>query len=108
MHLERVQYGITARYQDNQKCIEAIVKDTCADPNCRGLILTGDSFHKKTLLPRFQLLFRDLHARIKDAGKDLWAIDGNHDGSDASWLDTIDPASNANGRILSILSLIHI
>lgn len=102
LHLERVQYGIPARYQDNQKCIEAIVKNTCADPDCRGIILTGDSFHKKALLPRFQLLFRDMHARIKNGGKNLWAIDGNHDGSDASWLDTIDPAINANGRILSI------
>ena len=98
MHLERVQYGITARYNDNQKCIEAIVQDTCTNSNCRGIILTGDSFHKKTLLPRFQLLLRDLHNRIRSAGKDLWAIDGNHDGSDASWLDTIDSTINANGR----------
>jgi DNA repair exonuclease SbcCD nuclease subunit len=102
MHLERVQYGITARYKDNQKCIEAIVQDTCTNSNCRGIILTGDSFHKKTLLPRFQLLLRDLHNRIRSAGKDLWAIDGNHDGSDASWLDTIDSTINANGRIISL------
>ena len=41
----------------------------------------------------------------------MWAIDGNHDGSDASWLDTIDPAitqtaasfpSAASGRLLRI------
>jgi hypothetical protein len=102
MHFERVQYGIAARFEDNQQCIDAVVKATCRDPACRGLILTGDNFNKKTLLPRHQILFNDIHSRIRAAGKEMWAIDGNHDGSDASWLDTIDPRINGNNRILQL------
>jgi DNA repair exonuclease SbcCD nuclease subunit len=102
MHFEQVQYGLAVRYEDNQRCIEAIIKDTCENSACLGLLLTGDNFHKKALLPRVQILFTGLRSRLKAAGKQLLAIDGNHDGSDASWLDTIDSSTNANGRVIKL------
>jgi hypothetical protein len=105
MHFERVQYGIPARYEDNQRCIEAIVQATCSDPACGGLILTGDNFNKKSLLPKHQILFKEIYTRLQAAGKQLWAIDGNHDGSDASWLDTIAPEINANNRVIQLGNL---
>jgi hypothetical protein len=40
--------------------------------------------------------------RLEAAGKHLWAIDGNHDLSDASWLDSVDPPINANGKVLKL------
>lgn len=102
LHLERAQYGLSARFNDNQNCIEAIIEDVCNTPECRGLILTGDTFHKRSLLPRYQILFRNIYERIKTCEKVLLAIDGNHDSSDASWLDTIDPAINADGKVVTL------
>jgi hypothetical protein len=102
LHLERVQYGLSARFKDNQNCIDAILHDVCNTRECRGLILTGDTFHKRSLLPKYQILFQNIYQRIKQCKKTLLAIDGNHDSSDASWLDTIDPQINADGNVVPL------
>jgi len=102
LHTERAQYGLSIRYEDNQRCIEAILHEACSTPECSGVILTGDTFHRKTLLPKHQIRLRNIAQRLHREGKKLLAIDGNHDGSDASWLDTVDPQINANGRILML------
>jgi hypothetical protein len=101
-HLERAQYGLPIRHQDNQQCIETILRDACANPKCLGVILTGDTFHRKTLLPKYQIQLQNIAQRLRTAGKKFLAIDGNHDGSDASWLDTVSPEINADGRILKL------
>lgn len=102
-HLERFQYGLTTRFQDNLKCVGTIVDDVCNNPACQGMLIAGDNFHKRSLLPRYQMLFRQMVQRIHDTGKQVLAIDGNHDGSgDASWLDTVARTINANGRILDL------
>jgi hypothetical protein len=88
LHLERAQYGLPIRHQDNQQCIEAILREGCTNPKCLGVILTGDTFHRKSLLPKYQIQLQNIAQRLKKAGKTFLAIDGNHDGSDASWLDT--------------------
>ena len=100
LHTERAQYGLPIRYEDNQRCIEAILQEACAKPECLGVILTGDTFHRKTLLPKYQIQLQQMARRLHSAGKELFAIDGNHDGSDSSWLDTVSPEINANGRLL--------
>ena len=101
-HLERAQYGLAIRHQDNQECIEAILREGCTNPKCLGVILTGDTFHRKTLLPKHQIQLQQISQRLHKAGKTFLAIDGNHDGSDASWLDTLSPEINADGRILKL------
>lgn len=102
LHFERAQYGLNLRYEDNQRCIEAIIQTVCSDKNCLGLILTGDNFNKKSLLPKYQIRFAGLYKRIIAAGKQLIAIDGNHDGSDASWLDTISSDLNSDDKVLAL------
>ena len=102
LHLERIQYGIAARYEDNQACIAHIINDTCTDPQCQGLILTGDNFNKKTLLPKYQMQFKAFVNQLQNQHRLLYAIDGNHDGSDASWLDTIDPSINAHQKLVQL------
>ena len=102
LHTERAQYGLSIRYEDNQRCIEAILQEACSNPGCLGLILTGDTFHRKSLLPKYQIRLQNLAQRLHQAGKKFFAIDGNHDGSDASWLDTVGPEINANGRVLKL------
>ncbi|MCI0722332.1 MAG: metallophosphoesterase [Acidobacteria bacterium] len=102
LHLERSQYGLTVRFKDNQNCIETVLQDVCNTPECRGLILTGDTFHKRSLLPKYQMLLQSIYQRIKRCGKTLLAIDGNHDGSDSSWLDTIDVEINASGKVVTL------
>ena len=92
--------GLPIRYEDNQRCIEVILQEACAKPECLGVILTGDTFHRKTLLPKYQIQLQQMARRLHSAGKEFFAIDGNHDGSDASWLDTVSPEINANGRLL--------
>jgi hypothetical protein len=99
LHTERAQYGLSIRYEDNQRCIETILQEACSNPECLGVILTGDTFHRKTLLPKYQIQLRKIAQRLHGAGKQLFAIDGNHDGGDSSWLDTVSPEINANGRI---------
>jgi hypothetical protein len=101
-HLERAQYGLPIRHQDNQQCIEAILRDGCSNPKCLGVILTGDTFHRKSLLPKYQIQLRNIARRLREAGKTFLAIDGNHDGSDASWLDTVSPEINADGRTVKL------
>lgn len=101
-HLERAQYGLPIRHKDNQQCIETILRDGCTNPKCLGIILTGDTFHRKSLLPRYQIQLQNIARRLREAGKTFLAIDGNHDGSDVSWLDTVDPEINANGRIAKL------
>jgi len=102
LHLDKIQYGLSVRYEDNLRCLNAILEDAEKSPGARGLILTGDTFNKKTLLPKYQMLLANMHQRIKQAGKLLLAIDGNHDRSDSSWLDTVDPEINADGKTLDI------
>jgi len=102
LHWERAQYGLPIRHQDNQQCIEAILRDGCTNPKCLGIILTGDTFHRKSLLPKYQIQLQNIAQRLREAGKTLLAIDGNHDGSDASWLDTVSAEINANGRIVKL------
>ena len=102
LHLDKIQYGLSVRYEDNLRCLNAIVEDVEKNPQARGLILTGDTFNKKTLLPKYQMLLASVHQRIKQAGKLLLAIDGNHDLSDSSWLDTVDPAINADAKVLNL------
>ena len=84
LHTERAQYGLSIRYEDNQRCIEVILQEACAKPECLGVILTGDTFHRKTLLPKYQIQLQKIAQRLHLAGKELFAIDGNHDGSDSS------------------------
>lgn len=105
LHLDRAQYGMGIRYQDNLKCVEAILQDVLGNPQCQGLILTGDTFNRKALLPKFQILLTTIHQRLVRAGKTLLAIDGNHDGSDASWLDTVAKETNADGKTIPLLGL---
>jgi hypothetical protein len=102
LHTERAQYGLSVRYEDNRRCVEAIIQEGCANPDCLGVIFTGDTFHRKTLLPKYQMQLQKIAQRLHEAGKKLFAIDGNHDSSDASWLDTVSPEINANGRILKL------
>lgn len=102
LHLERAQYGLPIRHQDNQQCIEAILREGCTNPKCLAVILTGDTFHRKSLLPKYQIQLQNIAQRLRNAGKAFLAIDGNHDGSDASWLDTVGPEINANGRIVNL------
>ncbi len=102
LHTERAQYGLSIRYEDNQRCIEAILQEACSNPECLGLILTGDTFHRKSLLPKYQIRLQNIAQRLHQAGKKFFAIDGNHDGSDASWLDTVSPEINADGRVLKL------
>ena len=102
LHFERAQYGLNLRYEDNQRCIETIVQTVCNDKDCLGLILTGDNFNKKSLLPKYQIRFAKIYKRVIAAGKKLIAIDGNHDGSDASWLDTISDDLNSDGKVLEL------
>src|SRR6516165_2615971 len=102
LHTERAQYGLSIRYEDNQRCIEAILQEACSNPECLGLILTGDTFHRKSLLPKYQIRLQNIAQRLHQAGKKFFAIYGNHDGSDASWLDTVSPEINADGRVLKL------
>lgn len=101
-HLERAQYGLPIRHQDNQQCVGAILRDACVTPKCMGVILTGDTFHRKSLLPKYQIQLQNIAHRLRKAGKAFLAIDGNHDGSDASWLDTVNPEINADGRVMKL------
>jgi hypothetical protein len=102
LHLDKIQYGLSVRYEDNLRCLSTIVEDVEKNPQARGLILTGDTFNKKTLLPKYQMLLARVHQRIKQVGKSLLAIDGNHDRSDSSWLDTVDLEINADGKFLDL------
>jgi hypothetical protein len=102
LHLDKIQYGLSVRYEDNLRCLNFILEDVEKSPGARGLILTGDTFNKKALLPKYQILLSTLRQRIGLADKRLLAIDGNHDRSDSSWLDTVDPEINADGKVLSI------
>ena len=102
LHIERQQYGLPLRFNDNLSCINFIVDDTCQQKNCIGLILTGDTFNKKTILPKYQILFKSVYDRLVSARKEFLAIDGNHDGSDASWLDTVNPVINVSGKLTPI------
>lgn len=98
IHLERQQYGLPTRFEDNLKCVNFILNEVCKNPDCRGLILTGDNFHKKAILPKYQQLLASFYKQLTAAGKQMMAIDGNHDGSDASWLDTINPQLNVSDK----------
>jgi hypothetical protein len=102
LHLDKIQYGLSVRYEDNLRCLNVIVEDVEKNSLARGLILTGDTFNKKALLPKYQILLSTFRDRIAQAGKRLLAIDGNHDRSDSSWLDTVDPEINADGKVLDI------
>lgn len=101
-HLERAQYGLPVRHQDNQRCIETILQEACTNSECLGIILTGDTFHRRSLLPRYQIRLQQFWQQLQHAGKTFLAIDGNHDGSDVSWLDTVKPQLNADGKILRL------
>ena len=102
LHLDKIQYGLSVRYEDNLRCLNVILEDVEKSAGARGLILTGDTFNKKALLPKYQIVLSTLRQRVARAGKQLLAIDGNHDRSDSSWLDTVDPEINADGKVLNL------
>src|SRR5271157_1644557 len=102
LHLDKIQYGLSVRYEDNLRCLNVILEDVEKSAGARGLILTGDAFNKTALLPKYQIVLSTLRQRIARAGKRLLAIDGNHDRSVSSWLDTVDPEINADAKVLNL------